>query len=370
MPETKQKIGFVLLGGVHHILHLIPPAAAMADHPELQPVIFTRTTEEAANCQKVLQKLGASELPIHILKTSKLLAKISRKLAPLLSNIKELQNMDALVVAERTSTILKRLPMRLPPLIHIPHGAGDRAKSYDKRIRLFDHVIVAGPKDKRRMIELGLVTEQSCSVSGYIKAAALKRIYPDRASLFSNNKSVVLYNPHFDKTLSSWWKFGPKILEAFSKQSEFNFVFAPHIRLFAEARNQITAELEAYGRKENILIDLGSEKSTDMTYTHGADVYIGDVSSQVYEFLLEPKPCLFLSFKELDWRNNPDYAHWQYGPVEVKDTNLLQSVRAAMDTHHTFKPTQIAGRDQALGDPAQNALINCVTHISEFLAIT
>ncbi len=367
MPEAKQKVGFVLLGGIHHILHLIPPAAEMANHPSLKPIIFTRTQEEAVYCQDIIQKLGAAKLQIQILKAPKLSTKISDKLAPIFWNIGKLQKMDALVVAERTSTILKKLPFSLPSMIHIPHGAGDRAKSYDKRIRLFDHVIVAGPKDKNRMVDLDLVTEESCSVSGYVKAAALKRIYPNRDPLFSDDKPVVLYNPHFDKKLSSWWKFGPKILESFSKQSEFNFIFAPHIRLFSNAPNQTRSELEAFGRADNILIDLGSESSTDMTYTCAADVYIGDVSSQVYEFLISLKPCLFLAYKEFTWRNNPDYAHWQYGPVESHTSDILQSVKSSIDTHPAFKSTQIAGRDQALGDPKQDALANCVAHISNFL---
>lgn len=29
-----------------------------------------------------------------------------------------------------------------------------------------------------------------------------------------------------------------------------------------------------------------------MTYTPAADIYLGDVSSQSYEFLLDPRPCL------------------------------------------------------------------------------
>ena len=35
-----------------------------------------------------------------------------------------------------------------------------------------------------------------------------------------------------------------------------------------------------------------------------ADVYLGDVSSQVYEFIYKPRPCLFLNSNEIEWTND------------------------------------------------------------------
>ena len=88
----------------------------------------------------------------------------------------------------------------LPPMIHIPHGAGDRAKSYDPRIRHFDNVLVAGEKDKARMMELGLVSDENCKVTGYIKPYAVKQMAYDLPVLFKTKRPTVLYNPHFAET--------------------------------------------------------------------------------------------------------------------------------------------------------------------------
>ncbi len=52
-----------------------------------------------------------------------------------------------------------------------------------------------------------------------------------------------------------------------------------------------------------------------MSYTLRADIYLGDASSQVYEFLVNPRPCLFLNSHEADWDKDPNYAHWHLGPV-------------------------------------------------------
>ncbi len=290
---------------------------------------------------------------------------ISSKLAILIANLGKLRSMDALVVAERTSTLLKRLPIKTPAMIHIPHGAGDRARSYDKRIALFDHVIVAGPKDKRRMIELGLVTDESCSVSGYIKAAALKAMTPQRPKLFKNDRPTVLYNPHFSGELSSWPVFGQDVLEHFVNQSRYNLIFAPHIRMFAGAAQTERQAIDAYDAHDHIHIDLGSDRSTDMTYTRAADIYLGDVSSQVYEFLLSPGPCLFLSREKFNWQDDPDFAHWRYGQVCHDLTEFKSALALAEQAQERFLPIQITGRDDALGDQNWDALTRAAQAISQ-----
>src|SRR3546814_1698324 len=78
--------------------------------------------------------------------------------------------------------------------MRMPHGAGDRAKGFEPRIKLLDHVIVAGEKDKERMIKEGVVTASTCSVSGYVKAAAVHKISPNLPKLFDNNRDTVIYN--------------------------------------------------------------------------------------------------------------------------------------------------------------------------------
>ena len=142
---------------------------------------------------------------------------------------------------------MRNLSDSLPPLIHIPHGAGDRAKSYDPRIKKYDYVLVAGEKDQRRMINDNLTTAAKCYVTGYIKPFAVRRMDMPLPQLFKNKNPIVLYNAHFDHELSSWPKFGEGLLKAFSNKKNMNFIFAPHIRLFEYASEDIRQRLEAYG---------------------------------------------------------------------------------------------------------------------------
>src|SRR3546814_13919965 len=60
---------------------------------------------------------------------------------------------------------------------------------------------------------------------------------------------------------------------------------------------------------------LGSERSIDMSYTGSADLYLGDVSSQVAEYLYRPRPCVFLNAQGVDWQEDPNYRFWSLGPV-------------------------------------------------------
>jgi hypothetical protein len=91
---------------------------------------------------------------------------------------------------------------------------------------------------------------------------------------------VVLYAPHFDRTLSSWHRLGPDLLERLVADQRFNVIFAPHARLRSTLGSEELARIERCA-SPHVHVDLGSARSYDMTYTRAADIYLGDVSSQV-----------------------------------------------------------------------------------------
>src|ERR1700752_1236076 len=78
-----------------------------------------------------------------------------------------------------------------------------------------------------------------------------------------------------------------------------------------------------------------------MTYTDLANVYVGDVSSQVYEFLRPPRPCLFLNTYRVEHAGKANYAHWAAGPV-IDDLRQLEfALRFAIDAHaDIYRPVQ------------------------------
>ena len=100
-------------------------------------------------------------------------------------------------------------------------------------------------------------------------------------------------------------------------------------------------EWERLAQDNAIIVDLGSRRSIDMTYTLDADLYIGDVSSQVYEYLVRPRPCLFVNAHSVDWERNEDYAMWRLGEVVSPDCDVAASIDRAFARHSSFRPHQM-----------------------------
>jgi CDP-glycerol glycerophosphotransferase (TagB/SpsB family) len=214
-------------------------------------------------------------------------------------------------------------------IVHTRHGAGDRAIGFNPTSARFDHVLVSGEKIRRRLIEDAGVEADRISVVGYPKfdLHASTRTH----ALIDDGRPVVLYNPHVSPHLSSWYGMGRQVLDWFVEHDEYQLIFAPHVMLFERPFALTIDKLridrpgridERYLRAPNIHIDLGSRASSNMTYTNRADIYLGDVSSQIYEFLLKPRPCVFLDAHDTDWADDKNYAHWRAGPV-IDDPAML-----------------------------------------------
>jgi CDP-glycerol glycerophosphotransferase (TagB/SpsB family) len=265
-------------------------------------------------------------------------------------NLDFFRSLDVLVVAEKTSLILKtRHRLKHLRIVHTRHGAGDRAVGFDKASAGFDHVFVSGLKIHDRLVQEAGVNPAAISVVGYPKFDAdLGGARPH--ALLEDGRPVVLYNPHVSPHLSSWYAVGRQVLDWFAARDDYHLIFAPHVMLFERPyvlsidrwRMDRAGRIEErYLRAPNIHIDLGSRASTTMAYTNRADIYLGDASSQVYEFLLRPRPCVFLNPRRLAWRGDPNFAHWRAGSV-IETAGELDTAlaRASIDHATTYRPVQ------------------------------
>lgn len=237
-------------------------------------------------------------------------------------NLDRFRGLDALVVPEKTSLLLKSLfGLKSLKLVHTRHGAGDRAIGFDKASGKFDLVLLSGEKIRDRLAQADLLKQDGHAIVGYPK---FDMTPPPRPRLFPKDRPTVLYNPHPSPALSSWYRLGPQILDWFAKSDKYNLIFAPHVMLF---KKRIIASLSPFAlgwnagpradhhEHDHMLIDTGSPASLDMSYTDAADIYLGDASSQVYEFIRRPRPCFFLNPRRLAWQGDPDFAHWRAGHV-------------------------------------------------------
>ena len=346
---------------VHQVAHSLPIALALAQTGAgLEILVATTNSRLTAEVIRLggaaigrsiaLVQLGLRN-PVAIRAARMLEALLpATKLLVYRDNLDFFRSLDALVVAEKTSLILKtRYGLDGLKIIHTRHGAGDRAIGFDKTSALFDHVLVSGAKIRERLLREAGLSEERISVVGYPKFD----LVDDRSALHpmcNDGHPVVLYNPHVSPHLSSWYRWGRQILDWFVEHDDYHLIFAPHVMLF-ERRFVVTIDRlrvdrpghidERYLRAPNIHIDLGSRMATTMAYTNRADIYLGDVSSQVYEFLRRPRPCLFLNPHGFAADGDANFRHWSAGPVVGELDDFGEALAQAQARHaDLYRPIQ------------------------------
>lgn len=329
----------------------------MSRMADIQVHLFASSDALLASASELMRRLDAGAFAGTVLRLPRPLERLawdnrtgtSMKLPRVLWWARALRRCAALVAAERTSAQLKYLPGRDPPMIHLRHGAGDRAVGFERRIALYDALVVAGEKDRERTLAAGRLPPERCHVAGYVKLEAIRRLRAGVAPLFDNGRPTVLYNPHFSRELGSWHPHGAAVVEAIRAAGDFNLVLAPHVRLFATTDAAGRARWEALAEPGRVIVDLGSARSLDMTYTLGADIYLGDVSSQVYEFVAEPRPCVFLNSHRVAWADSADYRMWHMGEVIDTPDDVVAALRRAAAAHARYRPVQQQFVAEALG---------------------
>lgn len=370
-------VAFLFVGEAQHVAHTAPVACYMAaTEGDLRPWFLITDAAMAPILREVeAAYAGAAPIPIALLEPSRLTRYLnlirrlrrSRKLLTLLTNRRLLASFEAVVAAERTSTVLRKWGLKTPTMVHIPHGAGDRKRGFDPRIRRFDLTILGGRKDAERMLSEKLIRPGHYAISGYIKRDFIQRRLRSAPPLFDNGRLTVLYNPHFDLSLSSWQRHGRELIDMFAAQDQFNLVVAPHVRLFADASDDERARWQRLAVPDRILIDTGSTRSIDASYTLGCDIYLGDVSSQVYEFIMRPRPCVFLNSFRVDWVHDPNYAHWKMGQVIERPDGLMEALRQAHSGFEAFRPIQAAALLAAFGPDDGQAPARAAAAIARYL---
>jgi len=347
---SRPKVCFLYIAQTHQILHSLPIAVALArGWPGIEVEIAATTQEHLDYARQLLEALGGAPIASRLLPPAWLRrvrlkeASTPPKALMLAANAMALGKMDAIVTPERTTALLRKFGVRKSMLVYTQHGAGDRGGVFEPRLRLFDLVMAAGPKQRDRMVEGGWVKPENCAMVGYPKFDIIDALPGSLMPVFPDAKPIVVYNPHFHATLGSWPRFGVKVLEQFAADDRFNLIFAPHIRLFDGASPAMLDSLTPFRNHPRIHIDLGGPAAIDMTYTRAADIYLGDVSSQVYEFLRTPKPCLFLNPGQVAWQGDESFHHWQYGPVLTSVDHLTDAVEAARLGHGDYVDIQKSG---------------------------
>lgn len=344
----------------HQVAHSIGIAAALAQgHPEIRTVICygSRAIRDEIVKHLSQEQVAALDwLDLSLPRWANAALKPINRLAParrlmrLWAGARLLRKFDMIVSTERTCLTLKRRWRdKGPAFAYVPHGSGDRNVAYHPSLRDFDLFLVSGQKLVDQMVAHNIAPASRCWIVGYSKFDMLKGRTADR--FFPDDKPVFIYNPHFDPVLSSWYDHGPAILEWFAAHPQYNLIFAPHVMLFFKSlhispeykKGRLRPDLKPeWYDCPNILIDTGSDRLFDMSYTLAADVYIGDMSSQVYEFLYRPRAAFFVDVHSRGNSNEgkPAYEMWQNGPVVTNALDLFALVPQWQDIAVQYREEQ------------------------------
>lgn len=357
----------------HQVAHNIGIAAALAErHPGIRTVIAFGSPAIRREIVKHLtpRQIAALEwLDLGLPRWGDtLLGPLNRlvpvrRLARLWTNARRLRAFDLIVSTERTCLTLKRRwGADGPAFAYVPHGSGDRNVAYHPALRDFDLMLVSGQKLVDQMVANRIAPADHCRVIGYAKFDTLKGRTPER--FFDNDNPVFLYNPHFDPVLSSWYDHGPQIIDWFAAHPQYNLIFAPHVMLFYKAlhispeykRGRRRPDIDpAWRGRPNIRIDVDSERLFDMSYTLAADAYIGDMSSQVYEFLYRPRAVYFLDVHSENGGggDGPAYEMWQNGPVVTSARGLFPLIPEwqAIAAQYRAEQQRLLAYTADVGDP-------------------
>ncbi|MEO8723063.1 MAG: hypothetical protein ABI395_05995, partial [Sphingobium sp.] len=281
------RIAFIFIAEAYQAYHLAAVALKLRRMEGVSIDVFYNDPETPRHLNRIAAAHGETPLDARPLSLDwrAQLIRIPRifglaKQQVLSANRVTLQQYDMLVFPERVGSILKAGGWnKQTALAYIAHGPAGRKVAAERLARDFDLILLPGEEDMARYLKAGCLHEGGYRITGYPKletVGVLHQVYPP---LFTNDRPVILYNPHKVRRQSSWSRCIEPMLTMMSHQHDFNLVIAPHIKMF-HRKSQRVRDAWAARSTNHILIDPGSDRCLDNSYTAIADIYVGDVSSQ------------------------------------------------------------------------------------------
>lgn len=347
-------VAFLFLGETLLIPHLFPIVEALADlRPDLPLDLWVSTSTH----EQLLNEWTGHLPQVRVRRAPgfrRLLATapgerpvLPPKLPMLLRLAPRLARTRVVACAEQTSLWLPRLlPFLRTRFVKTSHGVGSMSARDDKRRMAAAFTLVPSEQERATYLARGMAPDR-IEATGYVKAAFRQRT-PARA-LFADERPVLLYTPHWQPHRSSWPAWGAQVVEQLARQRDWNVILAPHQRLIERAP-EVRDVLARVADLPHVHVDLDSFATVDGSYTAAADLYLGDTSSQLIEFLIRPRPAVFLNAHARDWSDDPAYAMWRAGEVVDDLSGVLPAIRRAPARHAEFAAAQHAIASAALGD--------------------
>lgn len=320
-----KKIAFLYIDEPYMIYHSVGVAIELAKKTKYQ-IDLLCVQNNMTLIQEIVSTFKADNIKIHVLRPywyftlpNYISSKIQLKKILFFKYRNLLKSYDAFVSCKFDDLFLKKVLNKevYTQYFFTNHGISNRKISFLDYVLDYDLFFILGSKEREIRDELG---HHNYAEVGFLKPDALIHEIPKE--FFKNKHLTFVYNPHWEKGLTSFNTFAEILLSFFSKEKKYNLIFAPH-GILKERNTSYQRIVSKFNDVENILIDSGSEYSNTMTYTKYADVYIGDVSSQALEFVyFKERPCLFLDAYNINSNASERPLSWDLGEVISDPKNL------------------------------------------------
>jgi hypothetical protein len=378
MAESTDRLRIALLYGAepYQAYHVSDIAAALSRDPSVQLTILTVDP----TLDPLLERLEAGQFSkavpherlrtpawVRLLRKGRVFGILKQQVIADAANVARLASFDAVITpTTHVADVRGRVP-RSTRFVYCYHGAGARQASYSPRMAAFDLILPPGQSTADRLVADGLAAPGAAKAIGLVKLETCRRLAAQRLPLFDNDAPTLLFSPHSQRQLRSWEKFAEPLIDHAASTGAFNLIVAPHVKMFSREPRWRWRQWEKKAVPGRVHVDLGSEASLDMRYTLTADIYAGDVSSQVYEFLVEPKPCVFLNAHGADWQNDPNYPMWRLGEVASTPDEAMRMIGRAREMHPRFVELQRAERILRIGDQESGMAERAAVTVLQFL---
>lgn len=365
-------VAFLFLGETLLIPHLYPVAEALSEHDGLRIDLWVSTSVHEELLRQWTVGFGRAEIRIRRAPGYRKLQgyengrnpPLPLKLLMLARLLPYLLRTPVAVCAEQTSLWLPTLLPMPTRFVNIMHGAGSMNSRDSRRRRAAWRMPVPGKGEQQAFLDRGFAPEY-VPIVGYLKSAF--RHTSGIEVRFREPRPIVLYAPHWQRHRSSWWDWGHQIVKMLADQDRFNVIIAPHQRL-VERAPELCSILHQVAHLPHVHCDIDSFAMVDGSYTTIADIYLGDTSSQVVEFIARPRPCIFLNKAGVEWPGREAYAIWTCGEVIDTLEELVPALERAPSRHAEFAAAQAEFVDRWLGDTSGAAAERVAAHALEALA--
>ncbi|RDC60066.1 hypothetical protein HME9302_01265 [Alteripontixanthobacter maritimus] len=369
------RLAFLYIAETYQAYHCAAVMLDLMARPDVDVDVYYIDPATPHTLELLRQAHGAPAFPMHHMEAGWLGKAIQRvrllglaKPQVLAANEERLRGYDAVISTEDgiADLFAGEPENQRPSRILITHGAGGRAvPSFSKRVHC-DLLLLKGEADAAYYVRHGLSRPGHVAAAGYTKFASSRALARAQQPLFPNDNPVVLYNPHKDRKQRSWDRFFEPMMAAFRQDDSRNLIVAPHTKLFKRRSEQVRQRLRDRST-DTIIVDPASPRLLDNSYTEASGIYVGDVSSQVYEFTIRPRPCVFLNAHGVDWRGDPHYAFWQMGEVVDDPGDLMAAIERAPALHNQFRNKQVELTALALGETSDDVVPRAADWIVEYV---